>query len=83
MSRPQTDRSENNPGVLPFQELRALAGSAILSAEPLTEAQLQPASLDLRLGAMAYRVRASFLPGPDATVESKIAKYGLYEIDLR
>jgi len=82
MSHPQTHRPENNPGVLPFQELRSLEGSAILPAAPLTDAQLQPASLDLRLGARAYRVRASFLPGPDATVESKIAKFGLYDIDL-
>jgi dCTP deaminase len=82
MNKVETDRSEKNPGVLPFQELRDLAGRAILPAIPLTDAQLQPASLDLRLGPKAYRVRASFLPGPGATVEGKIAKYGLYEIDL-
>jgi dCTP deaminase len=82
MNKVETGRSEKNPGVLPFQELRDLAGHAILAAAPLTDAQLQPASLDLRLGPKAYRVRASFLPGPAATVEAKIAKYGLYEIDL-
>ncbi len=70
------------PGVLPVQELAGLVGGAIRSAVPLTPAQLQPASLDLRLGAKAYRVRASFLPGREASVATKIEKYGLYEIDL-
>ena len=82
MNKVETERPGSAPGVLPFQELRALAGRAILPAEPLTDAQLQPASLDLRLGRRAYRVRASFLPGPDATVEEKIRKYGLYDFDL-
>jgi dCTP deaminase len=35
--------------------------------------QIQPASLDLRLGKVAYRVRASFLPGPRTTVAERIA----------
>jgi dCTP deaminase len=83
MNKIETERPETSPGVLPFQELRALAGRAIRPAEPLTDAQLQPASLDLRLGPRAYRVRASFLPGPEATVEEKIGKYGLYDFDLR
>ncbi|MCY4310450.1 MAG: 2'-deoxycytidine 5'-triphosphate deaminase, partial [Rhodospirillaceae bacterium] len=37
---------------------------------------------DLRLGATANRVRASFLPGRDETVEDKIARYGQYTLDL-
>ena len=82
MNKIETERPETAPGVLPFQELRALEGRAIRPALPLTDAQLQPASLDLRLGRRAYRVRASFLPGPDATVEAKIGKYGLYDFDL-
>ena len=51
-------------GILPVQAIRGLieAGQVKL-AEPLLPNQLQPASLDLRLGASAYRVRASFLPG--------------------
>jgi dCTP deaminase len=82
MNKIELDRPDRSPGVLPFQELRALEGRAIRPAEPLTDAQLQPASLDLRLGRRAYRVRASFLPGPEATVEDKIRKYGLYDFDL-
>lgn len=45
--------------------------------------QVQPASLDLRLGNVAYRVRSSFLPGPDRTVNQSIEKLKLHEIDLR
>src|ERR1700757_932261 len=45
--------------------------------------QIQPASLDLRLGTVAYRVRASFLPGPRATVMDRIRELDGYRIDLR
>src|SRR5262245_65993736 len=44
--------------------------------------QIQPASLDLRLGAKAYRVRASFLPGPRTTVVERIEDLKLHEIAL-
>ena len=44
--------------------------------------QIQPASLDLRLGKVAYRIRASFLPGPNATVRDKLAELKFHEIDL-
>jgi len=43
---------------------------------------IQPASLDLRLGDMAHRVRASFLPGPNSTVEAKIKDLRMARIDL-
>jgi dCTP deaminase len=43
---------------------------------------VQPASVDLRLGAVAWRVRASFLPGPDATVMDKIRQLDGYPIDI-
>ena len=46
------------------------------------ETQIQPASLDLRLGKKAYRVRASFLPGPNHTVAERIERLKLHEIDL-
>jgi dCTP deaminase len=52
------------------------------AAEPITPAQIQPASIDLRLGAKAWRVRASFLPGPHATVEEKLASVFMHEVDL-
>src|SRR3979490_3159559 len=54
----------------------------ILPAYPFVESQIQPASLDLRLGDIAYRVRASFLPGPGATVAERVDELKLDEIDL-
>ena len=56
-------------GILPDRMIAAMADAGlILPAYPFVESQIQPASLDLRLGDVAYRVRASFLPGPGATV---------------
>jgi dCTP deaminase len=71
-------------GILPSHILRRLiaAKREILADEDFTDAQIQPASIDLRLGAVAYRVRASFLPGPGATVEEKLASVFMHEIDL-
>jgi dCTP deaminase len=43
---------------------------------PIEECQFQPASLDLRLGSRAYRVRASFLPGKDSVVEERLPDFG-------
>lgn len=71
-------------GILPSQNLAALIESgAIDSLEPVTLNQVQPASLDLRLGSRAYRVRASFLPGRDSTVMDRVRQLdGLPAIDL-
>jgi dCTP deaminase len=55
---------------------------AVAAARPFAADQIQPASLDLRLGAVAYRVRASFLPGPGATVAQRIEELKLHEIVL-
>ncbi len=44
--------------------------------------QVQPASLDLRLGEVAYRVRSSFLPGPEMTVAEGVNRLKLHQIDL-
>jgi dCTP deaminase len=60
-------------GILPIQALRGLIERGeVTPDEPLLANQLQPASLDLRLGNAAFRVRASFLPGPTSTVASKL-----------
>lgn len=45
--------------------------------------QLQPASLDLRLGPRAYRVRASFLPGKSRSVEEQLRVLKPDEINLK
>ncbi len=49
---------------------------------PIEVGQIQPSSLDLRLGSIAYRVRASFLPGAESTVQRKIEEQKFHEIDL-
>src|SRR5690606_37348888 len=49
---------------------------------PLDGDQIQPASLDLRLGNVAYRVRASFLPGPAHRVADKLERLKLHEVRL-
>jgi dCTP deaminase len=70
-------------GILPSQAIRAMiAGGEIAGAPEIEANQIQPASLDLRLGKIAYRIRASFLPGPDATVRDKLAELKFHEIDL-
>ncbi len=76
-------RGPARAGVLPVQELKALIESAAIAAStPFADAQIQPASLDLRLGAKAYRIRASFLPGPDRTVRQRLDDVVMHEIDL-
>jgi dCTP deaminase len=70
-------------GILPDHLIAELAASGgIMPAVPFASAQIQPASLDLRLGEIAYRVRASFLPGPKTTVAQRIAELKLHEIAL-
>src|SRR5437899_5137542 len=70
-------------GILPDHMIAALArDGAILRAYDFVPDQIQPASLDLRLGEVAYRVRASFLPGPDTTVAQRIDELKLHEIAL-
>ncbi len=75
--------TEPDTGVLPDSAIRALVGSrAIASDVPVTDAQVQPASLDLRLGAVAYRVRASFLAGQGRAVSGRIAEFEMHRVDL-
>ncbi len=63
--------------------IAALADAGVITAAyPFAPDQIQPASLDLRLGAVAYRVRASFLPGPGTTVARRIAELKLHEFAL-
>ncbi|WP_295557370.1 2'-deoxycytidine 5'-triphosphate deaminase [uncultured Hyphomicrobium sp.] len=70
-------------GILPVQAIRALVSAgALKSAEPFAAGQIQPASVDLRLGPRAYRVRASFLPGPGGSVASRLEDLKLHEFDI-
>jgi dCTP deaminase len=75
--------SVDQRGILPDYMIAALAqDGAILPAYDFVPDQIQPASLDLRLGEVAYRVRASFLPGPNTTVAERIDELKLHEIAL-
>lgn len=77
--------AEATPGVLPDTDIAALFETgAIRSTDRLDDDQIQPASLDLRLGPDAYRIRASFLPGPNRSVTDVLQEPGieLHRIDL-
>lgn len=71
-------------GILPSQELerQVKVTKEIRFLEPIQDNQYQPASLDLRLGSVAYRVRASFLPGKDATVKKKLEDLAMHKMDI-
>jgi dCTP deaminase len=70
-------------GILPDRAILDLTAAGHIRPDaPFAADQVQPASLDLRLGATAYRVRASFLPGPHSTVAQRIDALKLHEIDL-
>jgi len=71
------------PGILPCQSIEQLIDmGAIAAPEAFAADQTQPASLDLRLGARAWRVRASFLPRPGRRVADRIADVAMHEVDL-
>lgn len=70
-------------GVLPSQALRGLIAKGVIAADPdFAPGQIQPASLDLRLGTRAYRVRASFLAGAGRKVADRLADLTMHEVDL-
>ena len=72
-----------SPGVLPAQSLRQMIAAGSLSGQPaILPDQIQPASLDLRLGTVAYRVRASFLAGNGAKVADRLAEFEMHRVDL-
>ncbi|PVA11509.1 2'-deoxycytidine 5'-triphosphate deaminase [Pelagivirga sediminicola] len=71
-------------GVLSSQQIRSLIDSGAITAAPaILPAQIQPASLDLRLGDIAYRVRASFLAGEGRSVAERLTEFEMHRIDLR
>ncbi len=80
----QKDLQSYSTGVLPSQRIRELVEQRRIFADPcgIDEDQIQPSSIDLRLGPVAYRVQASFLPGSTSTVDSKIRDLIMTEIDL-
>jgi dCTP deaminase len=72
----------SEPGVLPYQDLlRAIDAGIIRARSEIPQTNVQPASLDLRLGAEAHRMRCSFLPDRES-VKQKLEEYRLETIDL-
>jgi dCTP deaminase len=70
-------------GVLPNQTIAALIESGQITIDtPLADGQIQPASLDLRLGTKAWRVRASFLAGNGRRVADRLQDFEMHQIDL-
>jgi dCTP deaminase len=77
------ERATVAAGILPGQEIGVLAeAGAIVAQRPVGSDQLQPASLDLRLGARAWRVRASFLPSVRTGIDERLRELALHEIEL-
>ena len=70
-------------GVLPDTAIKALVADGAIAADlPVTAEQIQPASLDLRLGNVAYRMRASFLSGQGRRVTDRLAEFEMHRMAL-
>ncbi|MEE9389257.1 MAG: 2'-deoxycytidine 5'-triphosphate deaminase [Paracoccaceae bacterium] len=70
-------------GVLADHQIKSLIARGYVTSDmPITPGQIQPASLDLRLGDMAYRVRASFLAGSSRTVAQRLNDFKMHEVTL-
>ena len=70
-------------GILSSKQITDAINNGIIHlATPAADGQIQPASLDLRLGRRVWRVQASFLPGQDVTVAEKLDTMAMHEIDL-
>ncbi len=87
MNRPAAQsasiRQCRHDGILPAHAIHWLVENGHLtSTQPLDADQIQPASLDLRLGTRAWRVRASFLPGPGRSVAERLERLALHEMTL-
>ena len=71
-------------GVLASQKIKDMINTnKIIVTNPIDSDQIQPASLDLRLGNTAYRVRASFLAGSGNTVAERLDDFKMHEINLQ
>ena len=77
VARPKSETT----GILPFQAIQGLIDSGAIIAPDFDANQIQPASIDLRLGKKAFQIAASFLPG-HSPIEGKIRDLLIREIDL-
>ncbi|MEM6656936.1 MAG: 2'-deoxycytidine 5'-triphosphate deaminase [Pseudomonadota bacterium] len=70
-------------GVCPNQQIETMIERGEITASPdVIAAQVQPASLDLRLGTVAYRIRASFLAGDGRSVADRLSEFEMHRIDI-
>ncbi|MEP1519025.1 2'-deoxycytidine 5'-triphosphate deaminase [Ascidiaceihabitans sp.] len=70
-------------GVIPNQHISQMIETGQITGSPAVSVpQIQPASLDLRLGTVAYRVRASFLSGAGAKVSDRLQEFEMHRVDL-
>ena len=75
--------SSKPAGVLPYQTIKEMISQNTIEAETaIKKSQIQPSSLDLRLGSKAWRLQASFLPGAEFTVTDQLHELAMHEIDL-
>jgi len=73
----------DSEGALASQHIKQLIDDSVITLEgPVDDDQIQPASIDLRLGSVAYRVRSSFLPGKDRTVSDCLDDMVMHRMDL-
>jgi dCTP deaminase len=80
---PEIYDEQGGSGILPWQQIKRMVATGRISASPdVSESQVQPASLDLRLGQKAFRVRASFLRGRSATFLTRVRELLEGTIDL-
>ncbi len=63
------------------REILGLVAEGHIRSRRYKKFEVQPASLDLRLGSIAYRVRSSFLPQGES-VQTLLPEMTLYQIDL-
>jgi dCTP deaminase len=76
-------RASLSAGILPHQRIaKLIASKQVAALQSIEEAQLQPASLDLRLGRYAHRIRASFLPGTKQTLRSQLPSLEMHRLNL-
>lgn len=76
------DELATQPGIQPAQWIRRAVRAGVLSsARPLDAAQVQPNSVDLRIGARGTRVQCSFLPGAEG-VEKKLERYRWFDVEV-
>ena len=75
--------SSKPAGVLPYQTIKEMISQNTIEAETaIKNSQIQPSSLDLRLGSKAWRLQASFLPGAGFAVADQLHELAMHEIDL-